>query len=204
MRVVVATGLVCCLFAANGFAREPAPVSIREQELANGTKGLEAQFVVNAPPDVVLRTLWDVSKFRSIFPDIESLEVVARRGPDDIDVRFFVDATLKKVTYTLRRTRDGNARTIRWHSIAGDVEHIEGSWRVEPAGGVLGDAMSRVTYRSFVDVGGIVPTGLVRDLATRKVNSMAERIQKASAAALLETMPARAEPSTPPSNPPAP
>lgn len=145
---------------------------------AVGVKGLRATFLVHAPADVVLDTLWDVGRFRSIFPDIESLEVVARRGETSLDARFFVDAVFTKASYTLRRELDRTGRRVSWTSIAGDVKSIRGSWTVAETADPL---ISKVSYTSFVDVGYIVPTGMIRDVAIGKVEQMATRVRGACA-----------------------
>lgn len=151
-----------------------APDAPAVKELSrDGVKGLSATFRVDAPPDHVLAVLWDVDRFRAIFPDIKRLEVLARTERS-VDARFFVDATLAEVSYTLRRTVDPTKRRIEWRSVAGDVKSIYGSWDVAPDG-----AGSIVTYTSFVDVGRFVPTALVRDLALGKVEQMAARVRRA-------------------------
>lgn len=141
----------------------------------DGVKGLRATFFVAAPPDHVLQTLWDVKRFKEVFPDIHSLEVVRDAG-DQRDVKFFVNAVLADVTYTLRRTRDPIARTISWRSIAGDVRSIYGSWTVKKTSD---PNVSEVIYTSFVDVMAIVPTAIVRDTAIKKTNEMAVRVRGA-------------------------
>jgi ribosome-associated toxin RatA of RatAB toxin-antitoxin module len=140
-----------------------------------GVKGLRASFFVAAPPEHVFATLWDVKRFKDVFPDIHSLEVV-RDGGEQLDVKFFVNAVLSDVTYTLRRTRDAKARTISWQSIAGDVRSIHGSWTVRTT---ADPNISEVVYTSFVDVIAIVPTALVRDTAIKKTNEMAVRVRGA-------------------------
>jgi ribosome-associated toxin RatA of RatAB toxin-antitoxin module len=142
---------------------------------ADGVKGLRATFLVAAPPDRVLETLWDVRRFRSIFPDIESLEVLAA-SDSSVDARFFVDAVFTKVSYTLRRDVDRGRRTVTWRSIGGDVKLVRGSWSVAPTADA---SVSRVTYTSFVDIGAVVPTGMVRDVAMGKVEQMTARVRAA-------------------------
>jgi len=155
-----------------------APPSVEPLVGPGGVSGLRARFLVRAAPAVVLETLWDVRRFRSIFPDIESLAVVATRGECSVDVRFVVNAVLAKVSYTLRRDLDRAAGTVVWRSIAGDLKSVRGSWTVrateEPD-------VSQVVYTSFVDVGRLVPTGMVRDLALGKVKELASRVRAAVA-----------------------
>lgn len=173
--------LLALLAAADPTGALGAAPTVVALTAADDTKGLRATFLVDAPPDVVLETLWDVRRFRQIFPDIERLEVLAEQ-PGFIDVRFTVDAVLAKARYTLHREIDRSARTVRWMSISGDVKHIEGSWQVT----ATDDPMtSRVSYTSFVDVGYAVPSGLVRDTALNKVDQMAVRVRAACRTAVL-------------------
>ena len=161
----------------------PDPAALAEPKVAalvapDDVKGLRGTFRVNAPADMVLQTLWDVARFRSIFPDIKSLEVL-RSSEFDVDAKFTVDAVLATVTYSLRRHLDRTARTIVWKNIGGDLKIVRGGWTVVPVDATSCD----VIYTSFVDVGTFVPTGMVRDIAMGKVKEMATRVRAASASA---------------------
>ena len=164
-------------------------------------KGLRATFRVHAPADVVLETLWDVRKFRSIFPDIQALAVL-RATDNQVDAKFIVDAVLATVTYTLRRDVDKTARTVVWKNIAGDLKIVRGGWTVK----ALDDESSEVIYTRFVDVGTFVPTGMVRDIAMGKVKEMAKRVRAACVAAVApgaKSAPQVTGATSAPSGPPA-
>jgi len=79
--------LLTLLAAADPTGALAAAPTVEPLTAPDGTRGLRAIFLVHAPPDVVLETLWDVRRFRQIFPDIEALEVVAE-GPGFVDARF--------------------------------------------------------------------------------------------------------------------
>jgi ribosome-associated toxin RatA of RatAB toxin-antitoxin module len=149
-------------------------------ELADpaGVPGLRAGFDVDASADVVLALLWDVSRFRSIFPDIKALDVVARPDDHTVDVRFFVDAVVATPTYTLRRSLDVGARRVRWVSVAGDLKHVAGSWTVTPRTATT----CRVTYESYVDVGIVGVSSAYRSLVVGRVEQMAARVRAAARA----------------------
>jgi ribosome-associated toxin RatA of RatAB toxin-antitoxin module len=152
----------------------------------DGTPGVAATFEVEAPHDVVVDLLWDVSRFRRIFPDIKSLAVVRDAHPV-VDVRFDVDAVIASPTYTLRRTLDVGAGEIRWVSIAGDVKRIAGRWIVRP----IDERRSMVTYESFVDVGVPGLSSVYRDLVKAKLDQMADRVRRGASDALVtKAMPA--------------
>lgn len=184
--------LVLAVAAADAVTVTPdGPPAVTPLQAPDGVKGLRAVFDVRGDPDVVLETLWDVRRFRTIFPDIKALEVLAPsmkelEGAARIDVRFFVDAVFKDVSYTLRRTVDRSKRTVTWEAIAGDLKVARGSWSVaalavDPAAPTA--PRSRVIYTSFVDVGYFVPTGVIRDVAMGKVSEMAGRVRAACASA---------------------
>jgi ribosome-associated toxin RatA of RatAB toxin-antitoxin module len=162
-------------------------VNVDELEV-DGVKGLRARFRVKAPADVVLQTLWDVHRFREIFPDIHALDVLAESSDDahaHVDARFTVDAVLATVHYTLRRELDRASRSVQWKNIDGDLKYVRGSWTVAPVDGDAGQC--DVVYTSFVDVGTFVPTGMVRDIAMSKLEQMATRVRAATRSAVLAT-----------------
>lgn len=152
--------------------------STKATEGLEGVKGLRATFYVAAPPERVLTTLWDVDRFLEIFPDIKSLDVLARRK-GGVDAKFTVDAVLAEVSYTLRRELDEEKGRISWREIGGDLTAVRGSWLVEKT---AQEGVSKVTYASFVDVGRFVPESMVRDLAIDKVEQVAERVRAACGA----------------------
>jgi carbon monoxide dehydrogenase subunit G len=149
-------------------------LAIRDVVDGEGTKGLEAAFEVEVPPDELLCMLWAPIHFRRLFPDIEDARVIKEEA-ESLEVAYRVDAVIRKVSYVVRRTRDQAARTITWREIGGDLRRVRGGWRIEP-----GDraGASRVTYQAFVDVGRFVPTALVRDAGKRKLGEMVERVRK--------------------------
>ncbi len=164
---------------------------------ANDVPGVRASFDVDGDPDRVLDLLWDVDRFKSIFPDIKGLTVL-ERGTDVVVVKFDVDAVVKDVTYTLRRRLDRTRRTVSWVSVGGDVERIDGFWRVEP--GERGG--SKVTYQSVVDVGVPVVTAAYRGVVLNKMTQTVERVQRAAQKLSTPTPPSTpSTPSTPTATP---
>jgi hypothetical protein len=142
-----------------------------------GTKGLEAVFDVDVPPDALLEVLWSPASFARLFPDVKEVRVVAGEG-DALDLDYRVDAVVREVRYVLRRTIDRAARTIAWREIGGDLKRVRGGWRIEAG---TREGTSRATYRAFVDVGWFVPQGLVRDGAKRKLDEMVARVRRVAA-----------------------
>lgn len=172
--------LVLALLTSLAIAAEPPPAPvITPLTGADDTPGVRCSFVVDAPPAVVLDLLWDVSRFKRVFPDIKELHVEGTPTPTSVDVRFVVDAVVAKPTYTLRRTLDSAKGDIRWKNIAGDLPVVVGRWHVVKEG----DG-SRVDYESFVDVGVPGVSGLYRDIVLSKLEQMVGRVRVGAKEAL--------------------
>lgn len=156
-----------------------APPVVSEVADKDGVPGVKAEFDVDADPDALLQMLWDVSKFKLIFPDIKTLTITSQPDDHTVVVEFGVDAVVKNVSYTLRRVIDREAGTIRWVSVAGDLKQIVGHWHITPRA----DGGSHVVYQSVVDV-GLLPgaTAIYRSMVMGKMNEIVARVQKAAAA----------------------
>lgn len=161
--------------------RQTAP---RGEAATTTIKGLRARFLVHAPRERVLATLWEIERFQEIFPDFRHVEVIGR-GPNRVDARFVVEIPLATVTYDLRRELDLEGGHIRWQEIGGDLRAVRGAWRVEPT---AHPDLVRVTYESYVDVGRFVPEALVRDLAIAKIGEVATRVRHAASGGATSTL----------------
>ena len=74
----------------NRTVTDPPARDVTDEE---GTKGLEAVFEVDAPPDALLELLWAPANFNRLFPDIKEARVVAGDGAggcDELDVAYRV------------------------------------------------------------------------------------------------------------------
>jgi len=149
-------------------------VIVREIESDDGLPGVSAVFSVRASRDQIWKVLVDYEHFREIFDGIERIEVLEedRKGAK---VAFWVDAVLKDLHYVLYREYTRRGHELRWKRLSGDLERIEGRWLIEDSPG-LDEKL--LVYRSFVKVGGIVPTRLVRFGAKRKAEEMGNRLRK--------------------------
>ena len=99
-----------------------APPTVQELTDAEQTPGLRAVFDVAAPAERVLDLLWDVRRFKAIFPDIHTLEVVGRPDDTTVDVRFVVDAVVAEL-----RERDWLQVELRVKAPAEDGIGMHGS-----------------------------------------------------------------------------
>lgn len=176
-RGAVAAPLDEAQLIASTAAPEVERQTVPRGEAATTTiKGLRATFLVHAPREQVIATLWEVERFQELFPDFRRVEVIGR-GPNRVDARFFVEIPLATVTYELRRELDLERGHIRWREIGGDLRAVRGAWRVEPT---AHPDLVHVTYESYVDAGRFVPDAFVRDLAIAKIGDVATRVRRAA------------------------
>jgi hypothetical protein len=79
------------------------------------------------------------------------------------DVRFEIDAKVRRVAYTLRYSYD-EPRLITWDYVDGDVKSVDGEYTFEDAG----DGTTVATYSLAIDPGVWLP-GPVKGMLTDQV-----------------------------------
>lgn len=116
---------------------------------------------IDAPPAACFEALVDYESFPRWQAAVEEIEVLDRDA-DGLgrDVRVTVDAKLRRVAYTLRYSYRRPA-LIRWDYVEGDVEHVDGEFRLEP---LDGGERTRATYVLGIDPGFPAPALVVRRL----------------------------------------
>lgn len=158
---------------------------------------------VTAPPELVVRLLTDVERFHDYVPHFDS----ATRLEDISEIGEGASATIhqglnlpmiadRDVVIQLRTRRDGRAWTGNFTALKGSdpaprsgvvrIEHLEGSWRVEPGAGERGRSC-RLTYTHHTDIGGHVPAWLANLGAERSLFDMLEALRAASEASAQES-----------------
>jgi hypothetical protein len=188
--------VVCHAIAAssselNWSALWQGEVLVEAIEHEAGFPGLRACFVVPATRERIWAALLDYQHFPEIFPDIDKIHVLDHDA-QGATVEFWVDAVLRKYHYVLYRHYEKPGWRLTWRRLSGDLQRIEGSWEVRetPWRGV-----HLLVYESYVQVGGVIPTSLVRWGAMRKARAMGERLRQWIA-------PGAADPGAPPQQAP--
>ena len=148
-------------------------VLITPLEKEKNLHGVRAQFTVAAPQDSVWNTLTDYDHYTQIFDGIKNIEVL-EKDAGGATVEFWIDAVLKDFHYVLRRRYDPARGKISWDRMSGDLQKIEGSWRI--CASPRKDTVLLV-YESYVKVGGFVPEALVRRGTQQRARAMALRLR---------------------------
>jgi ribosome-associated toxin RatA of RatAB toxin-antitoxin module len=165
------------LLSGRGVAAEEA-LNIEDVTNDKGVKGLRATFQLNASREAIWDLLTDYDRFTETFTGISSLEVISE-SDQGARVRFKIKVALLSFDYTLQRDYVRPYELITWHRTNGDFRHLTGSWGILP-GPVEG--IQEIVYESFVDVGFLVPTALVRDGAARELEKTVTRMRARLAA----------------------
>jgi uncharacterized membrane protein len=182
-----------------------------------GVHRSEHTLEIDAPPSACFDALVDYESFPQWQAAVEEIEVLDRH-PDGLarDVRVHIDAKVRRFAYTLRysyerpnhvrraspaspaaaATRRVAAQTylIGWDYVGGDVEHVEGEFRLEP----LDDGeRTRATYALGIDPGFPAPALVVRRLngavMKRSVEDLKREVERRADG--REPWPASASPS---------
>jgi carbon monoxide dehydrogenase subunit G len=139
----------------------------------DGFSGLRASFTVAAARERIWAVLVDYANFPKLFPDVQKMRVLAQ-DQYGAQVEFWINAIVAHYHYVLYRRYDEPGRRLTWTQIAGDLKRIEGSWEIRDT---PRPAVHLLIYESYVDIGGVIPTALVRLEATRKAREMGERLR---------------------------
>jgi len=164
--------LAAALFSGHGAAAEEA-LNIEDVINDKGVKGLRATFQLNASREAIWDLLTDYGRFTETFTGIRSLDVISE-DDQGARVRFKIKVAFLSFDYTLQRDYVRPYELITWHRTGGDFRHLSGSWGIIPG---PAEGTQEVIYESFVDVGFLIPTALVRDGAARELEKTVTRMR---------------------------
>lgn len=152
-----------------------AEESLNIEDVTNdkGVKGLRATFQLTASREAIWELLTDYDRYTETFTGIRSLEVISE---DNLGarVRFKIKVAFLSFDYTLQRDYVRPYELITWRRTDGDFRDLSGSWGIIPG---PAEGIQEVIYESFVDVGFLVPTALVRDGAARELEKTVTRMR---------------------------
>ena len=151
-------------------SREVVVEAVKNSE---GIRGVRASFAITAPSEGIWAALVDYDRFDEVFQGIRKMQVL-EQNQSGAKVEFWIDAVLTDLHYVLYRHYEKPGVRLTWKRVSGDLARIEGSWEIRDT--PRPDA-KLLTYESYVEVGGIVPTWLVQQGAIRKAHDMAVRLR---------------------------
>ena len=137
----------------------------------------QQQALVGASPQDCFDAITDYETFPSWQDAVQSVEVVSRYG-DGLgrEVRFVVDAKVRKISYRLEYSYEAPYR-IEWDYLGGDVRDIDGEMTFEEQE----DGTTLVTYAVALDAGVWMP-GPIRKILSdqvmkRSVDDLKRRVE---------------------------
>jgi ribosome-associated toxin RatA of RatAB toxin-antitoxin module len=138
-----------------------------------GLPGVRAMFTVTASRQRIWSVLVDYRHFPQIFPALNKLRVLSQDA-QGARVEYWANAAFLRLHYVLYRHYIEPGRRLTWSRVAGDLKRIEGFWEIRDT---PRPDVHLLVYESYVQVGSLVPTTLVRQSALRKAQEMGERLR---------------------------
>jgi len=127
-------------------------------------------------------TIVDFERYPEWFSGIEHAAILTRHSNGlGKDVEFRINMVFKTVRYVLRYEYD-KPTALRWHSVDGDIESIEGNYLLEK----LTPHSTRATCRQTISLGFWLP-GPVRRIAEQSALRQSVLEFKAAAEATMRT-----------------
>ena len=128
---------------------------------------VRASMIVAAPAAAIYSALIECAKAPEVFPSLKSCRVVEGRAGQSWDIREHKVASWASFLPDMRtvfRSEYVPNRSIMFRLVAGDLQHLDGGWKLEPVTGG-----TRVTYEARVGFNAFVPGFLVRQSLTADV-----------------------------------
>ena len=138
-----------------------------------GVHGLRATFHLQASREAIWTLLTDYDRFKETFKGLRHIEIIEEdeRGAR---VRYTIKAWILTFAYTLQRDYVRPNELITWRRIGGDFRVISGAWMILPG---PREDLHEIVYESYVDVGFLIPTALVRDRAAKELEKTIARMR---------------------------
>ncbi len=152
------------------FGREVVVEKIKNSE---GRRGVRSSFAINASREEIWAKLVDYERFEEVFQGIRKMRVLEQDN-SGAKLEFWIDAGPRDFHYVLYRHYEKPGVRLTWKRVSGDLKQIEGSWEIHNTPRL---DVKLLTYESYVEIGGIVPTWLVQTGAIRKAREMAVRLR---------------------------
>jgi len=142
----------------------------------NGIPGIMMVMAVNASRNRIWQVLLDYENYPNVFDGIDRIKV-HKRDHDGAVVEYWSSAaSLINVNYTLYRHYDKPYYKMSWHRTAGSLKRIEGSWSILDA--PSSHETKILVHHSFMEVGNLIPVGMLRFLALKKSKLLGHRLRK--------------------------
>lgn len=132
--------------------------------------------IIKAPIDVCFDTIVDFARYPEWFNGVTTAEVEeADAVAGSWRVAYTLNMIIKTISYTLAY-RSERPTLLTWHSVAGDIAAIEGTYQLVK----LENGITEATCTQSIDVGFWIPGPLKR---TFEQSALAESVREFKAAA---------------------
>lgn len=118
---------------------------------------------VNAPADQLWRTILDVERYPDSMESVRSVEILAEESQQKRRIAWSVSLKGSILEWEEVEQIDHEALSVVFHQLAGDMQHLEGTWRLTR----LSTDQTRVTLNVSFEIG--IP------LLAEMLNPVAER-----------------------------
>ena len=168
--VLLVIGVV---FAPGDGAATEESILIEDVTNDQGIHGLRATFHLQAPRQDIWALLTDYDRFKETFKGIRRIEII-NQDERGARVRYTIKAWILTFDYTLQRDYVRPYELITWRRTGGDFRVISGAWMILPG---PREDLHEIVYESYVDVGFLIPTKLVRNRAAQELEKTVVRIR---------------------------
>jgi ribosome-associated toxin RatA of RatAB toxin-antitoxin module len=134
--------------------------------------GATRSIVINAPRATVFEVVADVERYPEFLPEVKSIKVSNKRGPES-DVHYVAEV-VKQIKYTVHLKEEPPDR-VSWTFVDGEfMRDNKGHWLLEEQG----ETVCKATYNIEVTLGPLVPKTIVNALVDTSLPRLLENFKK--------------------------
>jgi ribosome-associated toxin RatA of RatAB toxin-antitoxin module len=136
--------------------------------------GATRSITINAPLEKVFDVIADVERYPDFLPEVKSIKVSTKRGPE-YDVHYVAEV-VKTIKYTVR-IKEERPNKLSWTFVDGEfMKDNRGGWELHD----LGNGTTKATYNIEVTLGPLVPKTIVNALVDTSLPKLLENFKKRS------------------------
>lgn len=168
---VLITGFLFTSSTPQAYAGQPVQISSAKN--AN-TNTLSARAIVNAPPEVVWKTMTNYNNLSRILPGYKKSKLLSSAGSTKtVDFGLKVNALLPTYNYKCNIQENRQGYRLNLKRVSGDFNSLDASYKLQP---MNGGKQTMILYKLAIDPGTKIP-GTTKILENNTKDSLAA-IQK--------------------------
>ncbi|MBZ0272039.1 SRPBCC family protein [bacterium] len=137
--------------------------------------GAQRSIEIQATPAACYKVITDFENYPEFLKDVKGTRVIEKDAKNERYVVEFKISVIRDITYVLELVGEkGKSLTWTLMSASGLMKRNDGGWKLEK----LGNGVTKATYSADLDLGLLVPKGVVNGIIEKSFPSMLNQFKQ--------------------------